>query len=56
MSKLIKWFTHYISLEYYEFGFIDVISGETVCYYIDCYGNKFMKDSRWSLFEIEVKS
>ena len=50
----MKWLKHYFSLKYDDFAFIDVVSRKMVCYYIDCYGKKFMKDSRWSLFEVEI--
>ena len=53
--KMIKYIKSYFSLKVVGIGFTDAVSGKTVCYYEDCYGAVYMKDSRWSIFRVLVK-
>lgn len=43
----------YLTLEFVSSRFRDIVSGKMVCEYKDCYGNRFLKDSRYSFFKIE---
>lgn len=47
---LINWFKSYFSLEFVQSEFMDVVSGKQVCRYRDCFGDEYLKDSRWSTF------
>lgn len=51
MFKAIK---SYFTLEQREFMFTDVVSGKSVYKFVDCYGDAWMKDSRWSLFKVRL--
>jgi len=53
MYKAIR---SYFSLIYVEDVFIDVVSGKQVKVYRDCYGEYWLKDSRWSLFQVKTKN
>jgi hypothetical protein len=50
---MIRSIQSYLSLRWVENLFTDHISGKTVALYEDCYGKRYMKDSRWSLFKVE---
>ena len=45
-----KYIKSYLSLENKGYAFQDAVSGKSVFYYKDCYGDWYMKESRWSLF------
>lgn len=45
----------YFSLNDETYLFTDHISGNKVYSYTDCYGNKWMKDSRWGLFSVKME-
>jgi hypothetical protein len=47
IKKKIK---SYLSLENKGYAFQDAVTGKGVFYYKDCYGDWYMKKSRWSLF------
>jgi len=49
---MIKWIKSYFTLRMTDCLFVDKVSGLTVCSYVDCYGDRWMKDSRWSLFRV----
>lgn len=44
----------YLSLEKKGYAFSDAVSGKKVFYYKDCYGDWYMKESRWSLFSVRA--
>jgi len=44
----------YLTLNFIETRFVDIVSGKSVNLYEDCYGNKYLKDGRWSLFKVEL--
>ncbi len=52
MKRLLK---SYFSLTFVETRFTDVVSGQTVKLYVDCFGDFWLKDGRWSLFRVEKK-
>lgn len=43
----------YLSLRWVENLFTDHISGKQVSLYEDCFGKRYMKDSRWGFFKVE---
>lgn len=49
---MIKNIKSYFSLEFQYHAFVDVVSGNDVCVYVDCYGDLYMKDSRWAFFSV----
>ncbi len=49
---MIKSIKSYFSLEYHYDSFRDVVSGKMVSVYCDCYGDLWLKDSRWALFKV----
>ena len=49
MLKLIK---SYCSLKFVRHEFNDKVSGLRVSSYFDCYGDVWLKDSRWSFFRV----
>ena len=51
MLKLIK---HYFSLKYVCYSFTDRVSGKSVDIYVDCFGDYYLKDSRWSFFAVQT--
>jgi hypothetical protein len=51
-DKVLKLFKSYFSLTFIRTCFTDQISGKTVSAYIDCYGDEWLKDGRWSLFRV----
>lgn len=53
MYKHIK---SYLSLERIGYAFGDSVSGKSVYYYRDCYGDIWMKDNRWSFFAVPKAS
>jgi len=44
----------YFTLRYVATHFTDVVSGKTVCLYVDRYGDRWLKDSRWSFFRLKA--
>lgn len=50
MIKLIK---SYFTLKHHYVAFIDNVSCKPVSVYVDCYGDLWLKDSRWSLFKVK---
>lgn len=50
---MIKAIKSYLSLKRIRDAFTDKVSGKVVCIYKDCYGNEWLKDSRWSFFKVE---
>jgi len=50
---MIKTIKSYFSLRFHHFAFRDAVSGKNVNVYIDCYGDLWMKDGRWSLFRVK---
>ena len=50
---MIQSIKSYLSLRWVENLFIDSVSGSTVALYEDCYGKRYMKESRWGLFKVE---
>ena len=51
MIKILK---SYFTLKFRYFAFRDVVSGKNVNVYIDCFGELWMKDGRWSLFRVSA--
>ena len=49
---MIKTLKSYFSLEFRYFAFTDIVSGKSVNAYVDCFGDVWMKDGRWSLFRV----
>ena len=49
MMRKIK---SYFSLVNQGYAFTDTVSGKPVNYYKDCYGDWYMKESRWSPFSV----
>jgi hypothetical protein len=50
---MIQSIKSYLSLRWVENLFTDSVSGKQVALYEDCYGKRYMKDSRWGLFKVE---
>lgn len=50
MLKAIK---SYFTLKLIGSDFADVVSGKKVCTYVDCFGDYYLKDSRWAFFAIK---
>ena len=46
----------YLTLKRIGEGFYDPIEGLPVYYYKDCYGDVYMKHSRWALFSVKVSN
>ena len=51
---MIKAIKSYFTFRYHYSAFRDVVSGKMVNVYIDCYGDLWMKDSRWALFRVKM--
>lgn len=49
---MIRAIKSYFSLQHEYCAFRDNVSGKMVSVYRDCYGDLWMKDSRWSLFRV----
>ena len=49
---MIKKLRSYFTLKFHYFAFSDVVSGKSVNVYVDCFGDLWMKDGRWSLFRV----
>ena len=49
---MIKKIKSYLSLKRTAYAFTDSVSGKAVYYYEDCYGDIWMKDSRWGFFAV----
>ena len=43
----------YFTLKYTGHAFTDTVSGKGVKYYRDCFGDVWMKESRWGLFRVK---
>jgi len=53
MKKVIK---SYFSLRLVEYcTFMDVVISKPVSTYVDCYGEYWLKTSRWAFFRVESK-
>lgn len=50
--KIIREIKSYLTLKYEYQSFRDMVSGKMVSVYSDCYGDLWLKDSRWSLFKV----
>ena len=48
----IKSIKSYFSLKFHYRSFRDTVSGKYVNMYIDCYGDLYLKDGRWSFFRV----
>lgn len=44
MSNFIKWVRSWLTMKRKHCMFVDVVSGEEVFLYIDCYGQRWMAD------------
>ena len=53
LTGIIKKIKSYLTLEFQYHDFMDAVSGKMVNVYIDCYGDLYMKDSRWALFSVK---
>jgi len=51
--RMIKAVKSYFTLQFHYSAFTDVVSGKMVNVYVDCYGDLWLKDSRWSLFKVK---
>ena len=49
---MFKKIRSYFTLNYLHSCFTDTVSGELVCMYVDCYGDMYLKNGRWSLFRV----
>jgi hypothetical protein len=47
---MIRSIKSYLSLKRIGYAFTDTVDGRGVYYYRDCYGDIWMKNSRWGLF------
>jgi len=56
MRKIIQSIKSYLTLKLHYRCFRDVVSGNYVSMYIDCYGDLYMKDDRWSFFSVPKRS
>ena len=52
MNKIINSIKSYFTLEFHYKAFYDSIGGKQVNMYVDCFGDLYLKDGRWSLFKI----
>lgn len=50
MLRMIK---SYMTLKFVEFKFTDAVTLKPVYLYVDCYGDKWMKTSRFALFRVK---
>lgn len=50
---MIRAIKSYLSLTKQYDSFVDVVSGKTVSVYCDCFGDLYLKDSRWALFKVK---
>jgi hypothetical protein len=48
MKKIKSYFT----LKFHYSSFQDCVSGKQVNMYVDCFGDLYLKDSRWSFFSV----
>lgn len=53
---MIKKIISYFTLVKVADGWTDGVSGKTVAYYKDRFGDVYMKDSRWSFFVVKVNT
>ena len=51
--KLLEWFNRTRSLERIGYAFTDIVEGKPVYYYKDYNGEIWIKNSKWSLFEVK---
>ena len=51
---MFKKIRSYFSLTYVMFLFTDIVDGHSVNEYIDCYGDKYMKNSKWGSFSVKI--
>ena len=49
---MIRSIKSYFTLAFHHRAFRDVVSGKMVNVYIDCFGDYWMKSSRWALFRV----
>jgi hypothetical protein len=49
---MLKTIISFCSLRVLKSEFTDTVSGQRVYSYCDCYGEVWLKDSRWSLFRV----
>lgn len=42
-------------LKYKQPLFTDIVSGKRVYEYVDCYGDSYMKTSRWSSYAVKME-
>ncbi len=54
IQQLVIDIQSYLSLDKGTYLFTDIISNERVMSFTDRFGKKWMKESRWSLFRVEV--
>lgn len=56
----MKWFKQFVMwltpMTYDGFAFTDIVTGESVFYYRDAYGVKWMKNSKFGLFKAKVNT
>jgi len=52
---MIKKIKSYLTLKWQCSAFTDVVSGEMVSVYKDCYGELWLKDGRWSTFAVKKR-
>ena len=51
---MVRTILSYLTLKYISPAFTDSVSGKPVSYYKDCYGEVWMKESRWGLFRVKA--
>lgn len=51
---MIKRIKSYLSLRSIGRAFTDTVTGKPIYYYMDCYGDVWMKTSKWSLFSVKT--
>ena len=52
---MIKKLKSYFTMKFVSFAFTDSVDGKRVNYYIDCHGDKYMKNYKFGLFSVKVK-
>lgn len=51
---MLKSLKSYFSLVKTGYAFTDTIAGKPIHYYKDCFGDVWLKESRWGLFKVKA--
>ena len=52
--KMLKSLKSYLTLKRTGYAFTDAVDGSPVYYYKDCYGDVWLKNSRWGTFKVKA--